>query len=82
MTSIRTIITGTGSYIPTLKVLNEDFSEAEFYGLDGKKIEDSTEETIKTFGKKTGVKFSCLPRRGWIIGGVSWLDHHLKFDPD
>jgi 3-oxoacyl-[acyl-carrier-protein] synthase III len=56
MSLIRTIISGTGSHIPKLRVLNEDFSDSVFYDLDGQKLQESTQETIETFRKKTGIK--------------------------
>jgi len=37
--SIYSVITGTGSYIPTVHFRNEDFLINEFYDSDGKKLE-------------------------------------------
>lgn len=52
---IRTVITGTGSYIPTVKVKNEDFLDNEFYTPKGEKITTPNEETISKFFKITGI---------------------------
>ncbi len=47
------IITGTGSYIPTLKVPNEDFSNHEFYDADGTKLAKSNTDIITKFEQIT-----------------------------
>ncbi len=56
MNDIRTIITGTGSYIPTRKILNKDFLKNEFYDADGNKFESSTEEIINKFEAITDIR--------------------------
>lgn len=47
--SIYSVITGTGSYIPTKQVKNEDFLSQEFYETYGKKLQNSNEEIISKF---------------------------------
>ena len=44
--SIYSVITGTGSYIPTRRVKNEDFLENEFLEKDGSRIDKSNQEII------------------------------------
>jgi 3-oxoacyl-[acyl-carrier-protein] synthase III len=46
---VYSVITGTGSYIPELKVKNEDFLRNEFYDNDGKRLEKENEEIISKF---------------------------------
>lgn len=41
---IYSVITGTGSYIPSRKIGNEDFLSNEFHDREGKKLEKSTQE--------------------------------------
>lgn len=43
------VISGTGCYIPTEKVKNEDFMGSEFYGSDGKKLNKSNDVIIDQF---------------------------------
>ena len=43
------VITGTGSYIPSKRVKNEDFLKNEFYDTDGKKLEKTNQEIIDKF---------------------------------
>jgi len=47
--SIYSVITGTGSYIPTVHFRNEDFLINEFYDSDGKKLEKKNQEIIDKF---------------------------------
>jgi len=47
--SIYSVITGTGSYIPTVHFRNEDFLTHEFYDSDGKKLEKKNQEIIDKF---------------------------------
>ncbi|NOX48555.1 MAG: ketoacyl-ACP synthase III [Chlorobi bacterium] len=43
------IITGTGRYIPTRTIKNENFLTNEFYESDGRKIDKTNEEIIEKF---------------------------------
>ncbi len=47
--NIYSIITGTGSYIPSRRIKNEDFLSSEFYESDGRKIDKTNEEIIEKF---------------------------------
>ncbi len=47
--SIYSIVTGTGSYIPSIRVKNTDFLTSEFYEGDGKKLEKTSQEIIDKF---------------------------------
>ncbi len=48
-TTLNSVITGTGSYIPKRRVPNEDFLSAEFYDTSGVKLEKSNREIIDKF---------------------------------
>lgn len=48
-TQIYSIITGTGSCIPTVQVKNETFLERDFYESNGQKIDKSNEEIVDKF---------------------------------
>ena len=50
------IITGTGSYIPTEIVTNEDFSGNEFFDSEGKAFEIVHEEIAEKFQAITGIE--------------------------
>ena len=50
------IIIGSGSYIPTRKVTNEDFINNTFYAQDGSRLQKTNEEIISQFEHITGIK--------------------------
>jgi len=47
--NIYTVITGTGSYIPSKIVKNDDFKNNEFFDPEGNKFETSVDEIISKF---------------------------------
>jgi 3-oxoacyl-[acyl-carrier-protein] synthase-3 len=55
-TPIRSIITGTGSFIPNKKVPNEHFLDHTFLDTDGNPFDKTNEEIIKKFSEITGIK--------------------------
>jgi 3-oxoacyl-[acyl-carrier-protein] synthase-3 len=50
------IITGTGSFVPSNVVTNEDFAKNEFYDPDGKAYEDPHEVIAEKFRAITGIE--------------------------
>jgi len=48
-------IIGSGSYIPTNRVKNEEFLNNEFFGPDGEKLDKCNEEIVGQFEKITGI---------------------------
>ena len=54
--TFRTIITGTGSYIPDRIVPNAEFLNRLFLGKDGTPFEKSNKETIQKFSEITGIE--------------------------
>jgi 3-oxoacyl-[acyl-carrier-protein] synthase-3 len=54
--AIRSIIVGTGSYIPTVVVPNDRFLEHEFHGADRQKIPKTNAEILRQFEAITGIK--------------------------
>lgn len=51
----RTIITGTGSYIPTEIVTNNDFAAHNFYAEDSSRIDTPPQEVVEKFKQITGI---------------------------
>ena len=47
--TIRSIITGTGSYIPPVKMANEDFLSSQFFDSNAERLEKSNQEIIEKF---------------------------------
>ena len=54
--AVRSMIVGTGSYIPTRRVTNADLATREFHGADGKRIEKSNEQILAQFEAITGIR--------------------------
>lgn len=53
---IRTVITGTGSYIPPHIKTNKDFANQDFYGEDHVKIPTPSTEIVEKFKDITGIE--------------------------
>lgn len=47
--TIFSVITGTGNYIPSKRIRNVDFLSNEFYDISGKKLEKTNQEIIDKF---------------------------------
>jgi 3-oxoacyl-[acyl-carrier-protein] synthase III len=58
---MRTVITGTGSYIPPRIVGNDHFLDREFLGPDGKRIDKPNDEIVRQFESITGIR-----ERRWV----------------
>lgn len=56
MGNIYSVISATGSYIPTRRVLNSDFLNNEFYDSNGVKFDIPNEEIIAKFEEITKIK--------------------------
>lgn len=54
--NINSVITGTGSYIPSRRIKNEAFLENEFYDENGNRLEKSNEEIIQKFSEITEIQ--------------------------
>ncbi len=52
----KTVITGTGSYIPTNVKTNRDFTVHNFYAENNTKIETGPEEVVEKFKRITGIE--------------------------
>ena len=52
----RTVITGTGSYIPAQIKTNQDFTSSEFYGEDHKPLLTPADEIVEKFKGITGIE--------------------------
>ena len=55
MHTTRSIITGTGSYVPPFIKTNADFAMNSFYTEDNVKIETDPLEVVRKFEKITGI---------------------------
>ena len=53
---VRTVITGTGCYIPGVVKTNQQFIEQEFYDDDSQRINTPSQEIVDKFQKITGIE--------------------------
>lgn len=56
MNAVRTIIAATGSYIPTVRVCNDDFLGTDFRGADGNRIDKPNRQILDQFEAITGIR--------------------------
>ncbi|HKB44604.1 MAG TPA: hypothetical protein VKC90_09440, partial [Chitinophagaceae bacterium] len=54
--NVRTIITGTGCYIPPIIKTNQDFVEQDFFSEDSQPIPAPTAEIVNKFQDITGIE--------------------------
>ncbi len=58
----RTVITGTGCYIPEIVKTNRDFTIHDFYGEDNQRIDSHPTEVVEKFQEITGIeerRYAC-----------------------
>lgn len=53
---IYSVITGTGSYIPSRRIKNEDFLDNEFFDENGNRLEKSNDDIIQKFFEITEIE--------------------------
>jgi len=54
--ALRSVIVGTGSYIPPRRVLNQELLAREFWGADGKRIDKTNQQIVDQFESITGIQ--------------------------
>lgn len=67
--TIYSVITGSGSYIPSVCIKNEDFLTKEFYGVDGAKLKNSNQEIVDKF-----LEITTIAERRYVSDDLSTSD--------
>ena len=67
--NIYSVITGTGSYIPTRCIKNEDFLNNEFYETNGKKVDKDNQEIIEKF-----LEITTIAERRYVTDELNTSD--------
>jgi 3-oxoacyl-[acyl-carrier-protein] synthase-3 len=70
--SIYSVITGTGKYIPSGRIRNEDFLANEFYDKDGRKIEKPNQEIIDKFLSITTIEERCYVTDDLVTSDIAF----------
>ncbi|MDM9630673.1 3-oxoacyl-ACP synthase III family protein [Robiginitalea aurantiaca] len=72
-TIINSVITGTGSYIPKLRVKNEDFLSKEFFDSSGQRLEKTNQEVIEKFLEITTIAERRFAREDMLNSQMAFL---------
>ena len=67
------VITGTGSYLPTRRIANQDFLNHEFYDSGGKKLEKDNEEIIDKFLEITDIQERRYVTDDLVTSDIAYL---------
>lgn len=67
--NIYSVITGTGNYIPTKRIKNEEFLNNEFYDLSGKKLEKENSDIIEKF-----IEITTIAERRYVTDDLLCSD--------
>lgn len=73
MNTTRTVITGTGSFIPSEIKTNRDFTGHNFYGEDSKPILTAPEEVAQKFREITGIEERRYAPSGTDTSDMAYL---------
>ncbi len=68
-TKIYSVITGTGNYIPSRQIKNEDFLKHEFYESNGEKVLRSNQEVTEKF-----LEITTIAERRYITDDLTTSD--------
>lgn len=71
--TIYSVITATGSYIPSRKVPNKDFLNHEFLGPDGEKFDKSNDEIIQKLEDITGIVERRYVPDDQVVSDIAFL---------
>jgi 3-oxoacyl-[acyl-carrier-protein] synthase III len=67
------VITGTGSYIPSTLISNDNFLKSEFYDSLGKKIETGNQDIIDKFKEITTIKERRYVSEDLVTSDIAYL---------
>jgi 3-oxoacyl-[acyl-carrier-protein] synthase-3 len=70
--SLRSIIAGTGSYIPPVRVPNDSFLDRDFRGADGKPLGKTNAEIIAQFEAITGIRERRYVEEGVVTSEIAY----------
>ena len=70
---LRSVITGTGSYLPDRKVTNEDFLGHQFYESTGERITKSNQYIIDKFHEITTIKERRYVNKDQVTSDIAFL---------
>jgi len=72
MPRVRSIITGTGSYIPPVRVPNDEFMGHDFRMADGEKLTKANHEILAQFEAITGIRERRYVPPGLVASDIAY----------
>jgi 3-oxoacyl-[acyl-carrier-protein] synthase-3 len=69
---IRSVIAGTGSHIPPVRVPNSAFLNHDFRGSDGERMPKTNEEIVKQFEAITGIRERRYVEDGTVTSDIAF----------
>lgn len=70
---LHSVITGTGTYLPSKKVVNTDFLKHEFYETDGRKLDKDNQDVINKFFEITTIKERRYVQDDQVTSDIAFL---------
>src|SRR5690606_7172629 len=67
------VITGSGKYLPSIKVKNSHFLDSEFYNVDGHKNPKTTEHIVATLQKITEIEERMFIEDDYVTSDLAFL---------
>src|SRR5690606_13754666 len=67
------VITGSGKYLPSVKIENTHFLDNEFYNADGQKNPKTTEHIVATLQKITEIEERRFVEDGYVTSDLAYL---------
>jgi 3-oxoacyl-[acyl-carrier-protein] synthase III len=71
--NIYSVITATGSYVPTNKIKNEKFLDTKFYDTTGKNFENSNQDIINKFLEITTIAERCYIEDDLVTSDMAYF---------
>ncbi len=73
---IRSVITGTGSHIPPVRVPNAAFLDHDFRGTDGARLSKTNAEIVQQFEAITGIRERRYVEEGTVTSDIAFAAAH------
>jgi len=73
---LRSVIVGTGSHIPPVRVPNSDFLNHDFRGADGSPMVKTNAEIVKQFEAITGIQERRYVENGTVTSDIAYAAAH------
>lgn len=80
MPGIQSVLIGSGSYIPEIKISNRDFLNHSFFEKDGSPMKKNTTDIVEKFKDITGIEERCYARHDQKASDLGFLAAQQALD--